>query len=58
MRVWRFVGGSHLAGKPLSEPEGARPEGRFASFADFAQIAAGPAGDMNAAPLLHDKEGL
>jgi HAD superfamily hydrolase (TIGR01509 family) len=35
MRAWRFVGGSHLAGRDLEESEEARPEIRFASFAMF-----------------------
>ncbi len=35
MPVWRFVGGSHLAGRALDEPDDARPDRRFASFADF-----------------------
>jgi beta-phosphoglucomutase-like phosphatase (HAD superfamily) len=35
MQVWRFTGGSHLAGLELSEPEDARPHRRFASFAEF-----------------------
>jgi HAD superfamily hydrolase (TIGR01509 family) len=35
MEVWRFVGGSHLAGRDLEEPEDARANRRFASFADF-----------------------
>jgi len=38
MRVWRFVGGSHLAGRALTEPDNARAERQFASFADFFQI--------------------
>jgi len=38
MTCWRFVGGSHLQGRDLIEPEGARPHRRFASFADFFQI--------------------
>jgi HAD superfamily hydrolase (TIGR01509 family) len=32
MAVWRFVGGSHLAGLDLDEPDDARPERRIASF--------------------------
>lgn len=50
MRVWRFTGGSHLAGRDGPEPDGAKPDARFASFADFFQIApdlgrrAGPRG--------------
>ncbi|MFZ1469193.1 MAG: HAD family hydrolase [Paracoccaceae bacterium] len=39
MTVWRFTGGSHLAGRALDEPEDARPDARFASFAEFFQIA-------------------
>jgi len=38
MRVWRFTGGSHLAGRDLVAPDDARAECRFASFADFFQI--------------------
>lgn len=38
MEVWRFTGGSHLAGRDLTEPEEARPARRFDSFADFFQI--------------------
>ncbi|MGO4853809.1 HAD family hydrolase [Phaeovulum sp. W22_SRMD_FR3] len=37
MRVWRFIGGSHLADKQLHEPDDALPERRFASFDDFTQ---------------------
>jgi beta-phosphoglucomutase-like phosphatase (HAD superfamily) len=39
MVVWRFTGGSHLAGRALDEPEDARPDARFASFADFFHLA-------------------
>jgi HAD superfamily hydrolase (TIGR01509 family) len=39
MTVWRFTGGSHLKDRSLDEPEDARPDLRFASFADFYQIA-------------------
>jgi HAD superfamily hydrolase (TIGR01509 family) len=39
MPVWRFTGGSHLAGRELDEPEDARPDLRFASFADFFHLA-------------------
>lgn len=39
MTVWRFTGGSHLRGLSPDEPEDARPHARFASFADFFQIA-------------------
>lgn len=38
MRVWRFTGGSHLAGRALNAPDDARAERQFASFADFFQI--------------------
>ena len=38
MPVWRFTGGSHLAGRVLDEPEDATPTGRFASFAAFFDI--------------------
>lgn len=38
MAVWRFTGGSHLAGRNMTEPEDARPDARFARFADFHQI--------------------
>lgn len=39
MTVWRFTGGSHLKNRALDEPEDARPHNRFASFADFYDIA-------------------
>jgi HAD superfamily hydrolase (TIGR01509 family) len=39
MPVWRFIGGSHLAGRVLDEPDDARPDRWFASFASFYQIA-------------------
>ena len=39
MAVWRFVGGSHMAGFAADEPDEARPDQRFASFQDFFQIA-------------------
>ncbi len=39
MTVWRFTGGSHLKNRVLEEPDDARPDMRFASFADFYQIA-------------------
>lgn len=39
MRVWRFVGGSHMGPDTPAEPDDARPHLRFASFADFYQIA-------------------
>ncbi len=38
MQVWRFTGGSHLAGRTLDEPDDARPHHSFASFADFFTI--------------------
>ncbi|MDP3342568.1 HAD family phosphatase [Frigidibacter sp.] len=38
MRVWRFTGGSHMGPELEDEPEDARPELRFASFAGFFQI--------------------
>ncbi len=38
MEVWRFTGGSHLAGQVLDTPDDARPHRQFASFADFFQI--------------------
>ena len=39
MQVWRFTGGSHLAGRVLVEPDDATPDRRFTSFADFDTIA-------------------
>lgn len=39
MTVWRFVGGSHFQGILPEEPPDALPDARFASFADFWQIA-------------------
>lgn len=39
MQVWRFTGGSHLAGRLLPEPEDARPHRRFAAFSDFFRLA-------------------
>lgn len=39
MPVWRFVGGTHMGPETPPEPEDARPDLRFASFADFFQIA-------------------
>lgn len=39
MRVWRFIGGSHMGPDTPMEPEDARPHLRFASFDDFFQIA-------------------
>jgi HAD superfamily hydrolase (TIGR01509 family) len=41
MQVWRFIGGAHLANRVLEEPDDARPDGRFASFADFFQTVPG-----------------
>lgn len=38
MPVWRFVGGSHLAGRLEVEPADAKPDLRFASFAEFYAI--------------------
>ena len=38
MPVWRFIGGTHLRGRVLDEPEGAQPDGHFDSFADFYDI--------------------
>ena len=35
MPVWRFTGGSHLAGRDVTEPPEALPDRRFASFAAF-----------------------
>ena len=39
MEVWRFTGGSHMTGLDLPEPETARADLRFASFAEFFHIA-------------------
>jgi HAD superfamily hydrolase (TIGR01509 family) len=39
MTVWRFVGGSHFGAQVPPEPFDAKPALRFASFADFWQIA-------------------
>lgn len=39
MQVWRFIGGSHMQPDPPEEPDDARPHHRFASFAEFFQIA-------------------
>lgn len=39
MTVWRFTGGSHMAGLDGPEPDDARPHARFASFATFATLA-------------------
>ncbi len=41
MQVWRFTGGAHLAMRLLEEPDDAKPDGRFASFADFFQTVPG-----------------
>lgn len=41
MQVWRFTGGTHLSGWVPEEPADARPDGRFASFADFFQTVPG-----------------
>ena len=38
MPVWRFTGGSHLKDRVLDEPDDARADRRFASFAEFFQI--------------------
>ncbi len=38
MEVWRFTGGSHLAGMALDAPEDARAQRVFDSFAHFFQI--------------------
>ena len=38
MEVWRFIGGSHMGPDTPEEPEDARPDRRFASFAEFFQI--------------------
>lgn len=35
MQVWRFTGGSHLAGQSLDAPEDARAHLQFDRFADF-----------------------
>ncbi|OWY10616.1 hydrolase [Thioclava sp. F42-5] len=37
MEVWRFTGGSHLAGRDLTPPEDARPHREFAHFTEFFQ---------------------
>lgn len=41
MQVWRFTGGAHLAKNVHKEPDDARPDGRFASFAEFYQTVPG-----------------
>lgn len=38
MTVWRFTGGSHLAGRDLTAPEGSRPHRTFATFGEIFQI--------------------
>ena len=38
MRVWRFTGGSHILPDEPPEPEDARPDLRFARFADFLSL--------------------
>lgn len=35
MEVWRFTGGSHLAGLDLTEPDDARPHQHLSAFAGF-----------------------
>ena len=35
MEVWRFTGGSHLAGQGGEEPDEATPDRRFGRFGDF-----------------------
>ena len=39
MEVWQFTGGSHMTGLDLAEDDSARPDQRFASFAEFFQMA-------------------
>ncbi|SDW44013.1 haloacid dehalogenase superfamily, subfamily IA, variant 3 with third motif having DD or ED [Celeribacter indicus] len=39
MNVWRFTGGSHLAGLDLSLEEGPEPHRVFATYADFFHLA-------------------
>lgn len=39
MTVWRFMGGSHMAGLDGPEPDDARPHARFSSFSTFATLA-------------------
>ncbi|WP_238364178.1 HAD family hydrolase [Mesobacterium pallidum] len=39
MQVWRFTGGTHLAGLDLGAEPGPQPHATFASFADFFHIA-------------------
>ena len=38
MEVWRFTGGSHLAGRDLTPPEDAIPARSFADFATFGAL--------------------
>ena len=38
MPVWRFIGGSHLAGRALDEPNDSKPDLHFAAFAAFYDI--------------------
>jgi HAD superfamily hydrolase (TIGR01509 family) len=38
MEVWRFTGGSHLGADAAPEPADARPDVRFANFADFFHV--------------------
>lgn len=38
MEVWRFTGGSHLAGQNLTPPEDAHPARSFADFAAFGTL--------------------
>ena len=35
MTVWRFTGGSHMAGRAIETPDDARAHREFANFADF-----------------------
>jgi len=37
--VWRFTGGSHLAGRDGPEPDDARPDARFSRFGELAELA-------------------
>lgn len=39
MEVWRFTGGSHMAGLDLTDPDATGADLHFASFAEFFQIA-------------------
>ncbi len=38
MTVWRFTGGSHLAGRDLSTPENCRPALQFSTFSALAPL--------------------